>query len=291
VSLIDPECGPLVRAFQRRSPRRPPAFAQAARDPMFKRSGSSFDLKNIREYGPSDDPRRIDWKLTGRTDRLYVKEFYEEERDGVCLLVDVSASMAVFGAEETLRIGASVAWMLGALGLPSSIWAFARQVERRLERPRGGSSPAPVLSFFEDLKVGGGSSIAATIAAARRSSRHRRLIAISDFLEPRFQPATCPFPRSLFIRLHRDFEELAAGSSEVEVIDPESGTKLRTPWDRPARELYRLREAELEASFGAGSAAGGAARGGGRRSIWYRRLEPRDDRGALYWALLEALHE
>jgi len=281
MNLIDEACGPMVRAFQRRSPRRPPLAAEAARDPMFKRSGSSFDLKNIREYGPSDDPRRIDWKLTGRSDRLYVKEFYEEERDGVCLLVDISASMGIFGAELTLRIGASIAWMLGAVGLPCSLWAFSRRVERRLERPRGGNSPAPILSFFSGLEIGGGSMVAGTIAGARNGSRHRRLVVISDFLDPRFDPRHSPFPRNFYIRLHRDFETLAAGSNEVEVIDPESGAKLRSPWDRPAREEYRRREASLEASFLAGR---------GRATTWYRKLQPDEDRGPLYWAFLEALH-
>ena len=288
MSYIDAECAPLVRAFQRRSPRRPPAAAQAARDPMFRRSGSSFDLKNIREYGPSDDPRRIDWKLTGRSDRLYVKEFYEEERDGVCLLLDVSASMTVFGGEEALRIAASIAWMLGALGLPTSLWAFSGRIERRLERPRGGPSPAPVHSFFEGLEFGGASRIAASIGSARASSRHRRAVMISDFLDPAFVPKASPFPRSFFIRTHRDFETLAAGSNEVEVVDPESGARLRTPWDRPARELYRRRVDELESSFGVGSGGPGSGHG---RSRWYRCFQPGEDRPLLYWSLLEALHE
>jgi uncharacterized protein (DUF58 family) len=278
MSLIDPECASLVRTFQRRTQRRPPAEITAARDPMFKRTGSSFDLKNIREYGPSDDPRRIDWKLMGRTDRLFVKEYYAEERDGVCLLVDLSGSMDIFGASEALTIAASIAWMLGALGLPTSLWGFSEGIERRLDRPRGGASPAPVLAFFHGLEIGGRTALGATLSVVRKTSRHRRIVIVSDFLDSGFKALACPFDRCFFIRLHRDFETLETGTSEVDVLDPETMRRLRTPWDRPAREAYRAQEAALDGSFSL------------KPNSWYRKVAPGLDRVALYWSLLEALH-
>jgi uncharacterized protein (DUF58 family) len=252
---------------------------------MFKRAGSSFDLKNIREYGPTDDPRRIDWKLMGRTDRLYVKEFFEEERDGVCVLVDLSASIGVFGTEEALRISASLAWILGALGLPTSLWAFDDHIVRRMERPRGDPSPAPVLAFFEGLEASGRTDVGSALAAARKVSRFRRAVVISDFLDAAFRPAASPFGRSFFVRLHKDFEAMNAGNSEVEVIDPETEARLRTPWDAPAKAHYRQREKALDAAFGEAQRPLSANRG-----AWYRRIAPGADRAALYWELLEGLY-
>ncbi len=278
MNLIDPECASLVRTFQRRTQRRPPAEASAARDPMFKRSGSSFDLKSIREYGPSDDPRRIDWNLMGRTDRLFVKDYYAEERDGVCLLVDLSGSMEVFGTEETMIISASVAWMLGALGLPTSLWGFSEGIERRLERPRSGASPAPIVAFFSGLEMGGRTSLASSLAVVRKTSRYRRVIIVSDFLDPVFRPSACPFSRNFFIRLHRDFETLETGASEIVVTDPETGSHMRTPWDRIARESYRQRESALDGAFTQG------------KNSWYRKIAPGSNRVTLYSGLLEALH-
>ena len=280
MSRVDPECAGIARAFLRRTPRRPPETARGGRDPMFRRAGSSFDLKNIREYGPSDDPRRIDWKLMGRTDRLYVKEFFEEERDGVCVLVDVSGSTEVFGEGPARALAASVAWTLGALGLPTSLWAFTDRVARRLDRPRGSRSSAAVDAFVEGLETGGGTALGPALAAARRGSRYRRAVVLSDFLDPRFKPAASPFARNYFIRMRRDFEDLDPGRSEVLVVDPESGARLRTPWDEPARELYRGRERGLDAAFGEAA----------RRGSWYRRLGPAEPRAPLYWELLEALY-
>jgi hypothetical protein len=186
--------------------------------------------------------------------------------------------MAVYGAEETLMLSASVAWMLGALGLPTSLWGFTEGIERRLERPRGGASPAPVLAFFAGLEFGGRTSLAAVLATVRRASRYRRVIVVSDFLDPAFHPGACPFTQGYFLRLHRDFETLEPGASEVEVIDPETGLRLRMPWDRLARTAYRQRESALDGSFNQ------------RKRSWYRKVAPGADRVALYWALLEALH-
>ena len=241
---------------------------------MFKRAGSSFDLKNIREYGPGDDPRRIDWKLMGRTDRLFVKDYYAEERDGVCLLVDLSGSMEVFGTEETLTIAASVAWMLGALGLPTSLWGFSEGIDRRLERPRGGASPAPVLAFFSGLELGGRTSLASVLAIVRKASRYRRVVVVSDFLDPAFRPSACPFARGFFLRLHRDFETLETGRFRDRgrsTLRPVCDCGM--PWDRLAREAYRQREAALDGSFTQS------------RNAWYRKVAPGADRVALYWAL------
>jgi uncharacterized protein (DUF58 family) len=247
---------------------------------MFRRAGSSFDLKNIREYLPSDDPRRIDWKLMGRADRLYVKEFYEEERDGVCLVVDVSGSIGVFGLEIARTLAASLSWTLAALGLPTSLWAFSDHVLRRMERPRGGASPAPVAAFFRDLPTGGGTDLVGALAAAKKTSRFRRVLVVSDFLDPAFTPAACPFARSFFLRLHRDFEEMEPGTGEVELIDPETGARLRTPWDERAKSDYRSREEFLDAGFGEAVA----------RGSWYRRIAPDSDRGSLYWRIIGALY-
>lgn len=55
--------------------------------------GFSIEFAEHREYSPGDDLRYLDWKVFGRTDKFYLKQF-EEETNLVCnLLVDVSQSM------------------------------------------------------------------------------------------------------------------------------------------------------------------------------------------------------
>ncbi|MCS7238606.1 MAG: DUF58 domain-containing protein [Thermoguttaceae bacterium] len=55
--------------------------------------GFSVEFAQHREYSPGDDLRYVDWKVFGRTDKIYLKQ-YEEETNQICYFVlDVSASM------------------------------------------------------------------------------------------------------------------------------------------------------------------------------------------------------
>jgi uncharacterized protein (DUF58 family) len=55
--------------------------------------GRSMDFAEHRAYMPGDDIRRIDWRVYGRTDRFYVKEFEADTNANFSVLLDVSRSM------------------------------------------------------------------------------------------------------------------------------------------------------------------------------------------------------
>lgn len=55
--------------------------------------GLSTDFAEHRPYLPGDDLRRLDWKLWGRTDRFYLKEFEADTNAAVSVLLDCSPSM------------------------------------------------------------------------------------------------------------------------------------------------------------------------------------------------------
>jgi uncharacterized protein (DUF58 family) len=57
---------------------------------VFKGRGMEFD--GVREYTPGDDVRTIDWNVTARTGRPYIKRFVEERELTVVFAVDLSAS-------------------------------------------------------------------------------------------------------------------------------------------------------------------------------------------------------
>jgi len=55
--------------------------------------GFSIEFAEHREYAPGDDLRYVDWKVFGRTDKIYLKQ-YEDETNLICYLaLDVSESM------------------------------------------------------------------------------------------------------------------------------------------------------------------------------------------------------
>jgi len=66
----------------------------------FKGRGMAFS--EVREYMPGDEIRTIDWNVTARFNRPYVKVFEEERELTVMLIVDISASES-FGTKERLK--------------------------------------------------------------------------------------------------------------------------------------------------------------------------------------------
>lgn len=77
--------------------------------------GRGMEFEEVREYAPGDEIRSIDWNVTARMGRPFVKEFREERELTVMLLVDVSSS-GLFGTvkefknEVAAEIGAILAF-------------------------------------------------------------------------------------------------------------------------------------------------------------------------------------
>jgi uncharacterized protein (DUF58 family) len=57
------------------------------------KQGRGLEVYDYREYYPGDDFRAIDWKLYGRTEKLYIRRFEEEKDFSVHILLDSSSSM------------------------------------------------------------------------------------------------------------------------------------------------------------------------------------------------------
>jgi len=62
--------------------------------------GFSVEFKEHRAYVPGDEIRSIDWKLYGKTDRLYIREYEEETNLRCTILLDSSGSMAYRGSRS-----------------------------------------------------------------------------------------------------------------------------------------------------------------------------------------------
>jgi len=63
--------------------------------------GFSVEFAEHRQYVPGDDLRNLDWRVYGKSDRYYVKQFIEETNMRVTLLVDASGSMGFAGEHAT----------------------------------------------------------------------------------------------------------------------------------------------------------------------------------------------
>ncbi|HIF00196.1 MAG TPA: DUF58 domain-containing protein [Planctomycetes bacterium] len=65
--------------------------------------GFSVEFKEHRQYVPGDDIRDIDWKLFGKTDRLFIREYEEETNLRGTILLDSSGSMGYRGSRSQLN--------------------------------------------------------------------------------------------------------------------------------------------------------------------------------------------
>src|ERR1044071_1147480 len=88
-----------------------------------RRVGRSLDSAEHRPYQPGDDIRRIDWRVYGRTERFYVKEYEADTNASVTFVLDASASMD-FGS------GALTKFEYGRMLLASLAWLSQRQGDR-----------------------------------------------------------------------------------------------------------------------------------------------------------------
>ena len=64
--------------------------------------GQGLEFHEVREYRPGDDVRNIDWRVTARMDRPFLKVFIEERERTVLLCVDANAAMR-FGTRGTFK--------------------------------------------------------------------------------------------------------------------------------------------------------------------------------------------
>lgn len=279
---VDPCCPALAATFSRRSVRNTLALAAGSLNPAFGRSGQGFNLKSIREYQPFDDPRAVDWKLYGRSDRAFVREYHEDSSDEVAILVDTSASIACLERQKYLTLAGSVAWMILATGSGVRVWAYSGA---RDTSGRSGNASArtrtgyPVLAtLFDRLVFGGTGNTAAAWLSWRKNSRHRRVVILSDFHEPALVPDAPAGGRLTLVRYSLPPVQPDADDEEMVMTDPETGASMLVPWNRAAKAAYRHLDLQIDARLASG------------RGSTLIRVPDGNDLRDTYWRILESLY-
>ncbi|VVS90927.1 DUF58 domain-containing protein [Desulfoluna spongiiphila] len=154
---------------------------------VFKGAGMEFE--EVREYSPGDEIRSIDWKVSARMGRPFIKQFREEREMVVMLLIDMSRS-GFFGTGESLKVdkAAEVASVLAfnAIKNGDKVGAifFTDQVEQYIP-PKNGSAHIwrVIREIFTFTPTSRGTDIDEAVAFLARVCRKRTVsFVISDFL-------------------------------------------------------------------------------------------------------------
>ncbi len=218
-----------------------------------RRRGVSAEFAELRDYRAGDDLRLVDWRMLGRSDRWFVREFREDTHLSSVLLLDASASMGWSSRPGRLPekfwyarvLAAALGLLLMGQGDRVGFAAFDREVRGWLP-PRGGRAhQARFLRLLADLEPRGETDAGTPLRdAALRLRRPGLVILLSDLL---FDPG--PARRALRYLAHRGHQVVVAhlmdpGERELEgggravLQDPESGDRI--PLSIPdAREAYR----------------------------------------------------
>lgn len=209
--------------------------------------GQGMEFEEVREYQPGDEIRRIDWNVTARQGKPFVKRFREERELTVMLLVDVSGSQD-FGTAGQLKrelaaeVGATLAFSAIKNNDKVGLIGFSDRIERYVKPDKGTRHVLRVIRELLTLEATGrGTDIAGALDYFNRVTRRRAVaFLISDFLADRYErplqvarrrhdliPIAITDPREVELPKVRYVDLLDSETGELVTVDTSSAAFRR----------------------------------------------------------------
>lgn len=213
----------------------------------FRGSGMEFD--EVREYQPGDEVRSIDWNVTARQGRPFIKRFHEERELTVMFMVDMSASENFgSGGQSKMELAAELAAMLSFSAVRSNdkvgLILFTDRVELFIPPAKGIRHAMRIVREVLGFKPAGrGTNLQAALDFFCRAV-HRRCVA---FLMTDFQDSDYEKSLRLAARRHDMIaveisdlrESVLQDAGLIEVQDAETGECcLLDTSSREVRDAY-----------------------------------------------------
>jgi uncharacterized protein (DUF58 family) len=229
---------------------------------VFKGRGMEFD--EVREYQHGDDVRTIDWNVTSRAGRPFVKRYVEERELTVMLLIDMSASGS-FGSADKMKseIAAEISAVLAFSAIKNNDRVGAILFTDRVEKfipPRRGSTH--VLRVIREVLFYRPANSGTCIQKALEHLNlvvHKRSVVflISDLLDQRFEPSLKTANRRhdfVIIQIMDPREKELPNVGILEIRDAETGEIVRLDTALPRirgtfRENWERNQARLSKLF------------------------------------------
>ena len=254
--MIPPEFLRKIRRIQIRSSHKVDELLAGAWHSAFK--GQGIEFEEVRPYQVGDDVHSIDWNVTARSDRPFIKLFREEREMSVMLLVDLSLSQNFGSSTQSKRelvgeLGATLAMSAIKNNDQVGLTLFTSEVEKSIPPGKGSTH---VLRLIRELlycdPMGSGTNLQQALQHLNRTSKRRSVVfLISDFQDSGFE-AVLKVAR----RRHDIIPVVVSDRRETEIPnmglvrlqDAETGELVTLDTaSRKNRELYRelsLQQAE-----------------------------------------------
>ncbi len=198
--------------------------------------GQGMEFAEVREYQPGDEVRSIDWNVTARMGKPFVKRYIEERELTVMLAVDLSGSER-FGTRKRFKseLASELAAVLAMSAIRNNDRVGAVLFSDRIEHvvpPRKGRKHA--LRLMRDLlafePVGRGTDLAGALEYTQKMLAHKAII----FVVSDFQTAELEQPLKLLAQRHDVVAVTVDDPSEqvlpdiglARFVDPETGHTL-----------------------------------------------------------------
>lgn len=225
-----------------------------------RRRGHGLEFSDYRLYSSGDDFRHIDWRVLGKTDRLYVRQFSEEQALNVVILLDTSRSMTFPEGEHKYELARDLALAVGYIALADgdsvTLALLGKKLTPKYVGPR---AFAKAIADVTKVKPEGSFNLLQEARKALATQKiPGRLFFVSDFLaeeETVFETLDYLRSRNFEISLIQVLAptelKLDLKVSSFVAVDAESGETVEIALDRTSIEEYaRLlatRVSQLEA--------------------------------------------
>lgn len=215
------------------------------------RKGHGLEFADFRQYAPGDDFRHIDWGVYGRTDRLYVRQFREEQDLNVVCLLDTSHSMdfpkSATGTPNKLNAAKLITLALGYVALTDGDRvSFSFLGQKTTACYRGARALARASREFENIKPIGQINLKQAVTSAVAYQKiPGKCFVVSDFmfeLDEIIQALEVlrarNFEISLVQILSPDEISLQLPLENLSVLDSETGEMVNLSMSQASKREY-----------------------------------------------------
>lgn len=204
--------------------------------------GQGIEFAGVRDYNRGDDIRTIDWNVTARMGRPYIKIFEEERELQIFLIVDTSRSMSLetnsgrrtkYAAAAEAAALVTIAAELNAC--PTGAVFFDGAIHFSCEPSLGKEQTMQILNHLDRLPSTptAGSVLPNAISAAAKVLRKRTLVfVLSDFRSGGWKKPLISLAQKndvIAINIHDAWDEELPSLGTVVFSDVESGLKMSLP--------------------------------------------------------------
>lgn len=154
--------------------------------------GNGMEFSNIRRYSPGDDIKKIDWKVSARQRKTYVKEFVEERELSIFLLIDISKSNDFIAKQDIIsQLVGTIAFSAIKNGDKVGAVFFSDKIEKVIPLKKGKTQALIILDNYLSLKATGkGTNIGKALSLLNNITNHRAVVfLISDFIDTGYDKA------------------------------------------------------------------------------------------------------